>query len=105
MKKATYLRKYETTLLTDDKKGKQKEAKKTASQLKQFLKEAALDHLKTVEGIDLQEEAKQDNRDLAIKLDEKPHGTITFQLTRTSSTSKGQTVLIYHVQKDRLFKQ
>lgn len=100
MKKTTYLRKYEETILVKKAdKSKVKEAKKTASKLKAFLKVAALNHLRAVEGIDLEEEAKRNGKNLEFKLDANPSGTVTIQL----SGGIKQFVQIYHVQKHHLF--
>lgn len=103
----TYMAKYETTLITKKNTGSEvKQAKKTASKLRKFMKQAALDYFKRTEGFDLIKQAKDSKYDSKIefKLDEKPTGSIVVELLHLDKTSHGiKASQIYYIPKDRIF--
>lgn len=107
MKKKTYIAKYETTLVTDESSASEvKQAKKTASKLRKFMKQAALNYFKQTEGFDLLEEAKGSKYDSKIqfKLDEKPTGDIVVELLHIDKTSRGiKAAQSFYLSKDRIF--
>lgn len=107
MKKKTYLAKYETTVLPrNSSKSEVEKAKKTAAQLKDFLKDAALDYFKKSEGIDLVKETKRSKYDSKIKfqMNAAPSGNVVINIVHYDKDSqKVKAEQVYHVSKDRLF--
>lgn len=107
MKKKTYIAKYETTLVIDKSSAREiKQAKKTASKLRKFMKQGALDYFKQTEGIDLVEEAKNSKYDSKVqfKLDEKPTGSIVVELLHIDKISSNiKAAQSFYLSKDRIF--
>lgn len=107
MKKKTYIAKYETTLVTDKSSAREiKQAKKTASELRKFMKQEALDYFKRTEGIDLIEEVRNSKYDSKIqfKLDEKPTGQIVVEVLHLDKASQGvKANQSFYLSKDRIF--
>lgn len=107
MKKKTYIAKYEATLVTEKSSASEvKQAKKTASKLRKFMKQGALDYFKRTEGVDLIEEIKNSKYDSKIqfKLDEKPTGDIVVELLHMDKTSQSiKAAQSFYLSKDRIF--
>jgi hypothetical protein len=107
MKKKTYIAKYETTLVTEKSSVSEvKQAKKTASELRKFMKQKALDYFKRTEGVDLIEEVKNSKYDSKIqyKLDEKPTGDIVVEVLHLDKASRGiKATQSFYLSKDRIF--
>lgn len=107
MKKKTYIAKYETTLVTDKSSASEiKQAKKTAGELRKFMKQGALDYFKRTEGIDLVAEANNSKYDSKIqfKLDEKPTGSIVVELLHMDKSSNSiKAAQSFYLSKDRIF--